>query len=114
MRSKKRHEGYMLIDHRASPGLQPGQGRIPGLPEPLVVPGGKFVEMAIVMCNHCQMEIMLNPKRTRARGYCPGCDHYICDRCDGVRAAGQSCVPIKKIFDDIMEEDARNLNIGEI
>jgi hypothetical protein len=111
MKTKKNHEGYMLIDHLFSPGL-PEPVRIPGLPT-VVAPGGKIIEAAIICCRHCQVEMIKNPERTRPRGYCTQCDHYICDRCEGLRIL-YGCTTIEKVIEQIQEEAARNLNIKEL
>jgi hypothetical protein len=114
MKTKKMHEGYMLIDHRNSPGLPDDLPPIPGL-QSVRAPKGVIVEMAIVVCRHCQVEIIKDPQRTRPRGYCPGCDHYICDRCEGVRImAGGGCQTIEKLINRLQEQYARNLNITEL
>ena len=68
MSSLRRLEGYLLIDHSASPGTR-------GVPE------GKCFESPTVTCSHCQTIVVLNALRTRSRGYCSKCDAYICDGC---------------------------------
>jgi hypothetical protein len=89
--SKRRHEGYLLIDHRAGAGLGEGAG----------LGHGALFESATITCRHCQRVVVLNPDRTRARGYCPKCDHYICDGCEAVRvASGGAC----KTFEQVIEE----------
>lgn len=111
MKSKKSQEGYLLIDHRNSPGLPIGFGNIPGLPNlPIQAQGGKIIELGIATCSHCNTEIILNPDRVRPRGHCVKCHHYICDK----PGCNVECVPLKKIADEVMESNARNLNIGEI
>lgn len=75
--SKKTREGYLLIDHTASPG-------IPGMPSRL--------EVATIRCSHCERQFIRNPARTRERAWCPGCDKYICDQCEAVRAV-EGCKP---------------------
>lgn len=37
------------------------------------------VEMHTMTCAHCNRVVLLNPERTRARGYCAKCDAYVCD-----------------------------------
>lgn len=82
MRNKRSQEGYLLVDNRAS-----GQG---------------MVESPTITCSHCQRVVVLNPLRTRERGYCPKCDSYICDECEAVRvASGFECRPMKQVFDEL-------------
>ena len=100
MTSLRSHEGYMLIDHSNSPGLSDALVTRQGLP-----PGSgriKF-ESATFTCSHCETVVILNPNRTRSRGYCPRCDHYVCDNCEVERvAAGGACYPFKaKAYDAI-------------
>lgn len=91
MASLRRHEGYLLIDHRASPGL----------PE---VPEGTVFEAAVLSCSHCQRSLIRNPARTRERAYCHGCDHYICDGCAAVRHDTLQCADIRRVFDRLQNE----------
>lgn len=98
-------EGYLLIDNRNSPGLtetilEPGQS-----PEnvPLVGAGASY-ESATITCSHCQTVVVLNPMRTRARGYCAKCDHYICDN----PLCSLDCLPLNKVLDDLQERILKN------
>lgn len=77
MPSLRRHEGLLLIDHSASPGT----------PE---VPEGARLELPTVTCCHCNRVVVLNMARTRPRGYCAKCDHYVCD----LPACNAECNPI--------------------
>ena len=95
MNSKKRHEGYLLIDHSNSPGIDPSIARAAGFEVPDVRPGQKF-ETATITCSHCQAMVIMNPSRVRPRNYCSRCDHYICDH----PACNRDCLPIAKVFDD--------------
>lgn len=101
MASLRRQEGYLLIDHRASPGLPPSA-------EPTHVPGGALFESATVTCAHCHRIIVLNPDRSRARHYCPKCDHYVCDTV----ACVVTCDPMQAQFDRL-ERQALQLRARE-
>jgi hypothetical protein len=80
MFSKRSLEGYLLKDHRAS--------------------GGGMFESATLTCSHCQRQVILNPDRSRSRGYCPKCDHYVCDDCEEVRVQTGVCYTFKQRMDD--------------
>ena len=67
--------GYLMIDNRAS--------------------GGTLQEMNTMTCAHCGVVVVLNPERTRERGYCNKCHAYICDR-PGCHAG---CFPQSKAVD---------------
>jgi hypothetical protein len=84
MSSLKRHEGYLMVDHRFSPGLPPEVARQAGY-DPKHAGEGKLFEAASLTCSHCKTAYVKNPLRTRERAYCAKCDHYICDHCDTIR-----------------------------
>lgn len=97
LHSKRSHEGYLLIDHTAGDGMD-SLGQRPA------VPGGRKLESATITCSHCQRVVVLNPDRSRSRGYCPKCDHFICDDCEIVRvASGGACKPFKQVIDEHLE-----------
>lgn len=73
-------EGELFIDNRLS--------------------GGSLFESATVTCAHCHKVVVLNPDRTRARGYCRKCDQYVCDN-PGCNA---ECTPMDKILDTLQEK----------
>src|SRR5580704_4584568 len=80
--SKRSYEGELRIDNRVS--------------------GGTLRETPTITCSHCGDIVVINPDRTRARGYCPKCDHYVCDRCEGIRvSSGGACRTLKQVIDEI-------------
>jgi hypothetical protein len=100
VRTKRSHEGYLLVDNSAGPGVDAGtlaelerragkRATVAGVSE------GRTFEAGILTCahKHCgQSQMIVNPLRTRDRAYCRKCDHYICDTCDLVRKLGDdSC-----------------------
>ena len=84
---KRALEGYLLIDHSASPGTA-------------VVPEGRKLEAPTITCSHCNAVYIMNPLRTRPRHYCSKCDHYVCDRPTCV----MECKPFSKVLDDIEKQ----------
>lgn len=107
MKSLRSHEGYMLIDNRNAPvddatmvamGYAPGAGR--GL-----------YESATYTCSHCNYVVVIEPKRTRERGYCRKCDQRICDACTAILAKTFECLPMKKLADDVLEAAALGANV---
>lgn len=99
--SKRSLEGYLLVDHRAGEGvardLAVSGGAMP-------VGNGAMMEMPTVTCSHCQKVLIVNPGRTRERGYCPKCDHYVCDECETARvASGGNCRTFKQLMDEVEE-----------
>lgn len=98
MFSKRSLEGYLLIDHRAGPGVSAQDVAALGrhgahLP---VVPEGAVFESATVTCAHCQAVVVLNPNRTRPRRHCPQCDAYVCD--------SPVCATHVKSMDQLLDE----------
>src|SRR6266516_1750203 len=100
-------EGYLMIDHRESPGLTLEQSRAAGGPA-LPVGKGSFFQSATYNCSHCSALIVKNPLRTRERGYCPKCDRYVCDWCEAERVrSGGACRPFSKVIDEFLETAAK-------
>ena len=99
MKTKRSQEGYVLIDHRNSPGITREFVEANKLDAPAVGAGQVF-ECATSTCHVCGGDIILNPLRTRIRHFCYAHDAYRCDNCEtAVRARGE-CVPLRKIIDD--------------
>lgn len=111
MKTKRNNEGYLLMDHRNSPGVSDERSLKAGLP---AGSGMGFAELSTFTCSHCQVVVVLNPLRTRERGYCPKCDHYVCDRCNAVRVATGECKTFKQIIEEVREAAAKNELIKEI
>lgn len=81
MNSERSREGYLMIDHRASPGLPEDIARATGL-DPKYCGEGKMFEAATLTCSHCKAVVVKNPLRVRERSKCSRCGyHYICDLC---------------------------------
>lgn len=100
MSSLKRKEGYLMVDHRASPGLPADfYEKCYGIPSTGLARQSLY-ESAVATCAHCNTSVILNPLRTRARGYCPKCDDYICDN---PACAAQSAVEHKS-FSQLLDE----------
>jgi hypothetical protein len=97
MPSLKQGAGYLLVDHRESPGLTPED--VAHVPDAIAVGKGEVLERDIKQCSHCQRGVVLEPNRVRSRGYCPKCDHYVCDQCEAIRAKTGDCVPMVKVID---------------
>lgn len=102
--SKRRHEGYLLVDQRESPEV-PVNPAMAGKPGALIVGRGQMLESATVTCSHCQVVVVLNPLRTRPRGYCQKCDRYVCDN----PGCNRECTPFEAILDRAQEQAARNV-----
>ncbi len=78
---KKFQEGYLFVDHRASPGLPEDVALAVGY-DPKLTKEGKFFEAATLGCPHCGVHVVMNPLRTRERAQCPKCNFaYVCDWC---------------------------------
>jgi len=104
MKSERSREGYLVIDHRAGPGVS--RDELKGFDAP-AVEGGKLFESATITCSHCQTLVVLNPDRSRVRERCQKCFKYICDGCAAARKAGAECVPVNKWIDQILSLAAK-------
>jgi hypothetical protein len=105
MFSKRSLEGYTLIDHRESPGIRPED--VAHIPDAIAVGPGRRFESAHITCSHCQRGVVLNPLRTRERGYCRKCDKYICDLCTAELHNTGICRPYVQFVDELLEAAAR-------
>ena len=109
MNSRRRHEGYLIIDHRAGMGLTDEEAHQFGAPP---VGHGKMMELPTITCRHCQKVVIINPSRTRERAYCPKCDHYICDWCEAERVAlGGECKLFDRLADNVLNEAAKGKSV---
>lgn len=79
MKTKRSQEAYLLIDHRASPGITPEFMRENNLPGP-AVGEGSFLESAMFVCKHCHGDVIILDRREDT-AWCRDCDAYICDNC---------------------------------
>ena len=96
--SKRDQEGYLMIDHRNSPGFSCDEVGTTALGP------GKLYESATFTCSHCQRVVVINPSRTRERGYCPKCDHYVCDECELRRVqSGGKCKTVLQLIEELHE-----------
>jgi hypothetical protein len=98
MFSKRELEGYMMIDHRNSPGIE--NASIP-------IGRGRFFQSPTINCSHCERMVVLNPDRSRSRGYCPKCDKYVCDSCEAERVRSGVCRPFKQVIEEFMDNAAK-------
>ena len=106
MHSKRSLEGYLVIDHRESPGVRPEdipQAVIEKYGMPPIVGKGQFYESATLSCVHCQAVVILNQLRTRARHHCARCHDYTCDRPSCIL----ECTPFQQLIDKFMTWGAK-------
>lgn len=105
-------EGYLLIDHSASPGIPEDLAVRLGL-DPHLVREGKVMEAATYTCAHCKGAVVKNPLRTRERASCMKCGgKYICDNCAlEVRLPGYSHTPFDKKVDLTKDAEAKGIPI---
>jgi hypothetical protein len=102
--SLRSHEGELLIDHRNSPGVPEEIMVATGLPAFAGKKDSVF-ECATFTCADCETVVYINPKRNRPRGYCPKCDHYLCDDCEAIRfMSGGQCFNRKIMIDRILNK----------
>lgn len=98
--------GYLLVDHRASPGLPEEVARWAGY-NPALCREGKVYEVDTLCCSHCNACVVPNIHRTRPRALCLECDnirgHYICDGCDYLRTQpGYVHRPFTQVIDETL------------
>jgi hypothetical protein len=104
-------EGYLFVDHRASPGLSEDVALRAGY-DPLMCKEGKVFEAVTKQCKHCGTPVMLSPTRKRPRNYCMKCGGaFICDIC-AFRCTLPDYVhtPIVKVVDLAHDAEAKGQN----
>lgn len=100
-----------MIDHRSTLGVSAEAVALVGLP---VGAGSGLFEAPTFTCSHCPRIVVLHPMRTRERGHCVKCDHYICDSCEAIRVATGVCRPFKQQAEELQEALAKASLIKEI
>ena len=101
-----RHEGYMYLDNRNSSGVDDAVMTKLGYP---VGAGKGLFESATYTCSHCNAIVIIEPKRTRERGFCKGCGQRICDACNVVRQQTMVCYSMAQKIDELREHDAKQV-----
>ncbi len=105
--------GYLMVDHRASPGLPEDIARQAGY-DPKWCREGKVYEADTMTCSHCKCSVVKNPFRVRERIFCVKCSgHYICDMC-AFKASMPDYIhaPFEKIAEQIMLTELRQFQEG--
>jgi hypothetical protein len=99
-----KQSGYLMVDHRASPGLPEDVARWAGY-DPKLAGEGKFYEADTMTCSHCRGMVVKNIFRTRERHSCVKCSgHYICDGCAYLASLPDYVhAPMSKVIDDYKE-----------
>jgi hypothetical protein len=93
-------EGYVLVDHSASPGISKDMALKAGYDPRYASEGMKF-EGAVIACRHCRAHVVKNPLRTRERAFCGKCNDYICDACHALSTLpNYSHKPYEQILDE--------------
>ena len=100
VKTQKANEGYLMVDHRASPGLPVDVALAAGY-DPSAVAEGKLFESVTLTCAHCKVVVVKNTARVRPRASCLKCGgHYICDGCNWqMSLADYSHLPYDKFVD---------------
>lgn len=104
-----KEHGYLMVDHRASPGIPEDIARQVGY-DPRLAGEGKLFEASTLTCSHCKCAVVKNPLRTRERHNCMKCGgHYICDGC-----AFQATLPdyTHTPFDKFVDDTLRVAALG--
>lgn len=108
--SMRRQQGYLMVDHRASPGLTEEQARACGY-DPLFCKEGKLYEADTLTCAHCKTPVVKSPTRVRPRAECFQCGvKFICDACDYERTLPDYVhAPFEKIAEEIIRKELANV-----
>jgi len=93
---ERSREGYLLVDHTASPGVAKSL-------EGLSTGEGTKVELPTIKCSHCPNVYVFNPWRTRERGRCYKCMKHLCDECAIAYKVNGICRPWVQVVDDVKD-----------
>lgn len=96
-----------MIDLRHAPGPSLDEIKASGKDVAGAGTRGLF-ESATNTCAHCHRQVILQPDRSRERGYCRKCDHYLCDECSLQLKLGGDCAPMNMILDKVQDQGAKN------
>lgn len=66
--------------------------------------GGQLLEQSVMVCNHCGVNVIINPDRTRPREHCNKCFAYICDSCKKELLFTEVCTNLAKARELLMEQ----------
>lgn len=106
--------GYLIVDHRASPGLPEELAQRAGY-DPLLCREGRTFEADTQTCSHCKTVVVMNPERVRARAHCWQCNHYICDSCAfKMTLSGYVHVPFAKLVDVAKDCEVRGVEFDPL
>src|SRR5258705_10022052 len=95
--------GYLMVDHRASPGLPEDVARQVGY-DPKLCREGKIYEADTMYCCNCHGHVVKNPFRTRERHSYKG--QYVCDGCAYLLSQPDYVhVPLAKQVDDAKRQE---------
>ena len=100
------HLGYLMIDHRDSPGVPDElvrQIRAETGKDIPFAPGGVLTEADTYSCPHCQAVVIKNPLRTRPRNVCRKCMSVVCDTPSCIL----ECTPFQQLLDKFMTWGAK-------
>ena len=95
-------EGYVMIDHRASPGVPAKILDELGLPHEA---GRHLYEGPTYTCGHCQRQVIVavGAFGTREKRYvCRGCAHVLCQSCAEEKTRTGICNPFEKQVDELL------------
>ncbi len=102
-------EGYLFVDHRASPGLSEEVAKRAGY-DPFLCREGTVFEAATLRCAHCAGHTIVKAhERGQARGHCFQCHRFVCDVCVGRMVQPDYVhVPFAKLVDAAKDAEAKN------
>lgn len=109
--STESYAGYLMVDHRASPGIPPDIAQQLGM-DPYHCQEGKVLETKTFTCTHCKSVVVPNLNRVRPREKCIKCSgKYICDGCYFISTQPDYIhTPYEKKLDIVKDLEAKGLS----
>ena len=69
--------------------------------------GKGLYESATYTCSHCNAIVVIEPKRTRERGFCRKCNSRVCDACETIRAKTFECKTMAETIEEVLEQTVK-------
>lgn len=110
MKTLRQQEGWMYIENRHAPvpdEVMVASGYIPGA-------GRGIYESATYTYSHCNAIVVIEPKRTRERGYCRKCDQRVCDPCNLIKSKTFECLSVARLADELQEAAEKSIDVSSI
>lgn len=108
MKTQRGKAGWLMLDHRESPGLSEAEIRRKGMG--LKEGAGRGLhETNVLHCAHCTKGMVVHPLFMIDLPFCALCDAHICDQCKTAQVVSGRHLPFSKVADLFQEAALKGL-----